>query len=122
MRLSPSDAKNHAIGTTSALSLAVPSRGTKELAVWITTLAPESVGVDHTVDREEIFIVQSGRVTAWLGGESFDLEPGDAFVITANTPTHIDNPTTEPAVLTAITTAGVKAQAGGKEVIPPWSV
>lgn len=122
MRLSLSDAKTHAIGTTSAQSLAVPSRGTKELAVWITTLAPNSVGAEHTVDREEIFLVQSGNVTGWLGGESFDLAPGDAFVITPHTPTRIDNPGDEPAILTAITSAGVKAQAGGKEIVPPWSV
>lgn len=122
MRLTFSGAETHAIGTTSAKSLAVPSRGTRELAVWVATLAPHSTGAEHTVDREEIFILQSGSVTAWLGGKSFELEVGDAFVITADVPTRMDNLSDEPAVLTAITTAGVKARVGDREIVPPWSV
>ena len=39
--------------------LAVPSRGSQELALWALDVAPGAASVAHTVDREELFVVHA---------------------------------------------------------------
>src|SRR5881275_3049857 len=42
-------------------------------------------------DSEELFVVQSGTVELELGGEVFELEPGDSIVYRSSTPHRVSN-------------------------------
>ena len=42
-------------------------------------------------DSEEVFVVQSGTVQLELGGELFELEPGDSIVYHSSTPHRVSN-------------------------------
>src|SRR3982074_1645923 len=46
---------------------AVPSRGSAELAIWSVEVAPGAHSEPHTVSREEVFGLRSGRGAAGGG-------------------------------------------------------
>ncbi|MGW2249969.1 cupin domain-containing protein [Kitasatospora sp. NPDC001660] len=61
--------------------LAVPSRGSTELAIWALELAPGVHSETHSMDREEVFVVIEGKVSATVAGEDVRAEAGDAIVV-----------------------------------------
>lgn len=101
--------------------IAVPSRGSSELAIWHLEVAPGVRGEEHTVDREEVFVLRSGRLTGTLGGEPCEAGPGDALIVPPGVPFGLGNDGTEPAHAVVCTSAGVRASLNGRTVIPPWS-
>jgi quercetin dioxygenase-like cupin family protein len=103
-------------------SLAVPSRGSSELAVWSLDMAPGASGREHTVDREEVFVAQSGRIVGTVGGVEHVIGAGDALILAPHTPFSIRNGSaTERATATVCTSAGITASLGGQVVLPPWA-
>lgn len=103
-------------------SLAVPSRGSSQLAVWSFDMAPGAAGREHTVDREEVFVVRSGRVVGVLGGVEHVAEAGDALIVTPGTPFSLRNDSrTERAEGTVCTSAGITATLDGRTILPPWA-
>ena len=62
--LSPADARVHEHGGFTFTSLAVPSRGTAELALWTVEVPAGATSEPHSMDREEVFWVAAGAVTA----------------------------------------------------------
>ncbi|MEU1626799.1 cupin domain-containing protein [Streptomyces sp. NPDC020096] len=102
--------------------LAVPSRGSSELAVWSLELAPGAASERHRMDREEVFVVVSGQIAASVGGEEVAAGPGDAIIVPADTELLIRNAcTVNPATATAVTSVGMKATVGGATFSPPWA-
>jgi quercetin dioxygenase-like cupin family protein len=103
-------------------SLAVPSRGTTELAVWRVQLPPGSKSQEHSLDREEILVVLTGALTGTIGGKTQTAGPGDAVIFPAHTPGRLGNPSdTEPAEILCCTSAGIKGFIGDQTITPPWS-
>ncbi|MEV8634752.1 cupin domain-containing protein [Streptosporangium sp. NPDC051023] len=103
-------------------SLAVPSRGSSELAIWSFDMAPGAAGAEHTVDREEVFVAQSGRIVGVLGGVEHVIEAGDALIVAPNIPFSLRNDSqTERATGTVCTSAGIKATLNGQTILPPWA-
>ncbi|MGG2464643.1 cupin domain-containing protein [Streptomyces sp. RGM 3693] len=102
--------------------LAVPSRGSTELAVWSLELAPGARSEPHHMDREEVFVVLDGEVSASIAGEEVLAGPGDAVIVPANTVLRLRNASAQaPAAVTAVTSAGMKATVGGATFPPPWA-
>lgn len=101
--------------------IAVPSRGTAELAVWHLEVEPGVRGEEHTVDREEVFVMRSGRLSGTLGGEPCTVGPGDALIVPPGVPFALSNDGTEPANAVVCTSAGVTATLNGQTLVPPWS-
>jgi quercetin dioxygenase-like cupin family protein len=102
--------------------LAVPSRGTTELAVWALEFAPGAVSEVHTMDREEVFVVNTGAVSATVGGEEVTAGPGDAIIVPAGTVLRIRNGRRQDqATLTVVTSAGMLATVGDATFPPPWA-
>jgi quercetin dioxygenase-like cupin family protein len=104
-----------------ARPIAVPSRGSTELAVWHLEVAPGVRGEEHTVDREEVFVVRSGRLSGTLGGEPCAAGPGDALIVPPDVPFLLGNDGAESARVVVCTSAGVRATLDGRTVVPPWS-
>ena len=102
--------------------LAVPSRGSSELAVWALDLEPGVSSETHSMDREEVFIVISGTVSATVADREVTAGPGDAVIVPAHATLQIRNASgREPARLTAATSVGMKAVVGGASFTPPWA-
>jgi quercetin dioxygenase-like cupin family protein len=77
--------------------LAAPSRGATETSIWRLTLAPGAPGSEHTIDREEVFVVLAGRAVATIDGDQHHLRPGDALVVPPHRPFSLANPTASPS-------------------------
>jgi mannose-6-phosphate isomerase-like protein (cupin superfamily) len=104
------------------VGLASPSRGARETSVWQLAIAAGTEGTPHTVDREEIFVVVTGRAIATVGAERFELAPGDALIVPAATSFAIANPFGEPfEAVAALPIGGRAALPGGEPFVPPWA-
>ena len=102
--------------------LAVPSRGSSELAVWALDLEPGAESEPHSMDREEVFIVVSGAVSATVAEREVSAGPGDAIIVPAHATLRIGNASDrEPARLTAATSVGMRAIVDGAPFTPPWA-
>src|SRR4051812_50185474 len=104
-----------------ARPIAVPSRGTAELAIWHLEVAPGLRGDEHTVDREEVFVVRKGRLAATLGGERCEGGAGDALTVPPGVPFPLGNGRGNPAAVVGSTPAGAPPTLGGPTNLAPWS-
>ena len=106
----------------SVTGLAAPSRGSQECSVWRLRLPPGTPGVEHTMDREEIFVALAGRALATLDGESIELGIGDTLVVPANHPFSLGTRDGEVFDALAVAPAGVRATVPpGPPFAPPWT-
>jgi quercetin dioxygenase-like cupin family protein len=102
--------------------LAVPSRGSTELAVWALDLEPGVRSETHSMDREEVFVVISGAVSATVAGREVEAGPGDAIIVAPHATLQVRNASaTEAARLTAVTSVGMTALVDGAAFTPPWA-
>ena len=119
-----SDAPHFAVDHAGAtfVGLAAPSRGSKENSVWEVTVPANEVGVEHSLDREEIFVVLTGRPTATVDGAEYRLGAGDSLIVPAHQRFRLSNTTGEPASLIAVLPVGGQGQIGdGEPFTPPWA-
>jgi len=99
---------------------AAPSRGSSELCTWQITVEPGHEAAPHTLDRDETFLVLSGRLHVTSAGE--DLGPGDVAIVPAGEPISVLNPGPEEAVAYIAIAAGFTATtAEGDRLQPPWA-
>lgn len=117
-----SDAPEFALGDAVFRSLAVPSRGSTELAVWALELAPGMSGDAHSLDCEEVLVIHSGRISAIIGDQEIQAGPGDAVIVPPDTSFVLRNASPKPVHATAITSVGFQARLGDRTMIPPWSL
>jgi mannose-6-phosphate isomerase-like protein (cupin superfamily) len=98
---------------------AAPSRGCQDLCTWQITVAPGHQAEPHTLDRDETFLVLSGR----LGfGAGLELGPGDVAIVPAGEPITLSNPGPDEAVAYVAIAAGfVATTATGERLQPPWA-
>jgi quercetin dioxygenase-like cupin family protein len=117
------DAQVHEFDGTTFRSLAVPSRGSSELAVWRAEVPPGKTGAEHSLTHEEVLVVVKGALSATIGGQVCVAGPGDALIFPAHTPGTIGNASdSEPLEFLCCTTAGVKGFIGETTITPPWSL
>lgn len=101
--------------------LAVPSRGSAELAIWALEVAPGAVSPPHSVSREEVFVLGSGAISATVAGQRSALAPGDALIVPAGDELALRNDGESTARLTVCTSAGMVGTIGGRTFEPPWA-
>ena len=99
---------------------AAPSRGSQELCTWQIVVEPGHEGGPHTLDRDETFLVLSGRLR--LNPEGEELGPGDVAIVSAGEPIAVANPGPDEAVAYVAIAAGFTATtADGEQLQPPWA-
>lgn len=116
------DAPEFALGDAVFRPLAVPSRGSTELAVWALDLAVGMTGEAHSLDREEVLVIHSGHILATIGTQDVQAGPGDAVIVPPRTSFTLRNSGAEPVRATAIISAGFLATLGDRTFSPPWSL
>ncbi len=117
-----SEAPEFVLGDATFRSLAVPSRGSAQFAIWALELAPGMSGDAHSLDCEEVLVIHRGRISAVIGTQEIEAGPGDAVIVPARTSFVLRNATPESVHATAITSAGFLATLGDKTMTPPWSI
>jgi mannose-6-phosphate isomerase-like protein (cupin superfamily) len=104
-------------------SIAAPSRGTEENAVWRTTVSPNTLGLEHHMTREEIILAVTGQGVIHIGSDQYPLTPGDAFAVPAFTNFRLAGAGDAPFEAITVLPAGSHAVVAGKPSFqPPWSI
>ena len=101
--------------------LASPSRGATDVATWRIKLDAGHESPKHSlVDREEVFVVLSGAITARYQdrdetateGGALIVAPGEEFSLVA-----LDG----PAEAVCMLPVGGTALLAGQRIVPPWA-
>ncbi len=117
----PTDA-THALGSARFTSLATPSRGSRETAVWHVEIAPRTPGTAHSLTREEIFVVLDGEALVDIRGLPERAYPGDAIVVPADVEFALTNEGDVPLrLLCCFPVGGQGRMSGGDPFTPPWA-
>jgi quercetin dioxygenase-like cupin family protein len=99
---------------------AAPSRGSQELCTWQIAVEPGHRAGVHTLDRDETFLVLSGRLQLTPDGD--ELDAGDVAIVHAGEEIQLVNPGAEEAVAYIAVAAGFTATtAEGDRLQPPWA-
>jgi len=111
----------HDLGGTRFTSLATPSRGTVETAMWAVEIRPDTPAVPHTLTREEVFVVLAGRAAVRIGDEDQIADAGDAIVVPADTIFQLTNGGPDALRLLCCMPVGGQACLDGSTFTPPWA-
>jgi quercetin dioxygenase-like cupin family protein len=103
-------------------SLATPSRGSRDTAVWRVEIEPGTPPVPHSLTREEVFVVLDGEAAVEIDGQSSTARTGDAIVVPAEVEFRIANAGADPVHLLCCFPVGGQARiADGAAFTPPWA-
>lgn len=97
-------------------SLAVPSRGSTEIALWTVDVPEGAESERHQVDKEEVFYVLEGKVRI----QGVDAGPGDAVICAPFTDLTLVGGPARLVVATSVGITGILA--GGEKIVGPWSL
>jgi mannose-6-phosphate isomerase-like protein (cupin superfamily) len=120
--ISHKNAPRFELAGTHVVGIAAPSRGARETCAWRLTLAPGASSPDHTLDREEVFVVLAGEAHATLDGERHAVREGDGLIVPAGVAFTIANPGDRPFEAVACLPVGGRATVAGQAAAPPWAV
>ena len=122
-KIDNSNAPSFDIPGVTFTSVAAPSRGSEENAVWQARLKPHVPGVLHHMTREEILIATRGEASIRIDGETHTLVPGDAFAVPAFTDFTLDCVGDTPFEALVVLPVGGRGVIGDEpSFVPPWSV
>lgn len=102
--------------------IAVPSKGSTELAIWHLDVAPNADSDRHSLDKEEVFVVTAGRLLFEVEGTQYQLEAGDAITILPGQELKASNPYDVGAKALVCTSKGIQATMNDVVITPPWSL
>ena len=112
----------HELPGTRFTSLATPSRGASETAVWQVEIDPDARPTPHSLTREEVFVVLGGSATVELDGVRASASVGDAIVVPPHTPFALTNAGESTLRLLCCLPVGGQARVGEQDPFtPPWS-
>jgi quercetin dioxygenase-like cupin family protein len=115
-------AATHDLGGARFTSLATPSRGSTETAVWQVEIAPGTPATPHSLTREEVFVVLAGAATVEIDGTASAATAGDAIVVPPGVAFGLANDGDEPLRLLCCLPVGGQARMGDEEPFtPPWA-
>jgi len=108
------------LGGNRITSLASPSRGATEAALFRTEVPPGGGLPRHHHDHIDVFAVERGTATFHLGDETFELQAGDSAVVPVGEWHYLE---AGPDGITIAVTmlAGTKLiRDDGTEMVPQW--
>src|SRR5262245_41501025 len=100
----------HVLGATRFTSLATPSRGSTDTAVWTVEILPDTPPTPHVLARQEVFVILEGRATARIGNATEHALPGDAIVVPADVEFEVINAGSEPLRMLCCLPVGAQAR------------
>jgi quercetin dioxygenase-like cupin family protein len=116
------EAPTHDIGATRFTSLATPSLGTVDTAVWRVEIDPGAPATPHSLTREEVFVVLDGVAAIRNGDAAATAAAGDVIVVPAGVGFALSNGADEPVRLLCCMPIGGQARLeDGTTLTPPWA-
>jgi mannose-6-phosphate isomerase-like protein (cupin superfamily) len=116
-------APTHALGSTKFTSLATPSRGSTDTAVWHVEIEPGTPATAHRLTREEVFVVLAGQAAVRIDGRDATAAAGDVVVVPAGVDFEIRSAGNDALrALCCLPVGGQAVIAGGDPFTPPWAL
>lgn len=110
----------HDLGGNTITSLAAPSRGANEVALFRAEIPPGGTLARHHHDHLDVFTVDRGGGTFSIGDDRFPIAPGDSVVVPIGEWHQLDAGP-EGAAITVAMLGGTKlVREDGSESVPPW--
>jgi quercetin dioxygenase-like cupin family protein len=117
----PEQAPTFDAGGATITGLAAPSRGATDTAAWRVRFSGGHSSPPHALDREEVFVVLSGAVTARYADHSETAHAGGALIVPAGVEFSI-GADGGPAEAVCTLPVGGTALLAGDRIVPPWAV
>lgn len=118
-----STAAIHERGGARFTSLATPTRGTTETAVWAVEIAPGTPATPHSLTREEVFVVLEGIAAVEIAGVVGSARAGDALVVPPGAEVLLSNGGDAPLrMLCCLPVGGEACLPDGTRFRPPWAL
>lgn len=115
-------APTHDLGGARFTSLATPSRGATDTAVWKVEILPGTPATPHALTREEVFVVLEGKASVRIGDNAGQAQAGDAIVVPPGAEFELANAGAGPLRLLCCLPVGGQARlADGSTFTPPWA-
>ncbi len=113
----------HATPNAVMRTLAAPSVGAAELAVWEVSMSDGQAGPSHRVDHEQVWVVLQGSLSIGLdaGIETLRVGAGDAAILPAKCERRVVADGDVRALVSSVTPATVNTEDGGRRPLP-WAV
>jgi quercetin dioxygenase-like cupin family protein len=119
--ITPEDAPTFEAPGATFTGLASPSRGAADTAAWRVRFAAGHASPVHSLDREEVFVVLEGAVTARYAQHSETAPAGGALIVPAGEEFSLIAEA-GPAEAVCTFPVGGTALLGGERIVPPWAV
>ncbi|MGK8524619.1 cupin domain-containing protein [Nocardia asteroides] len=101
-------------------TLASPTQGGAQLALWRVEVPAGATGPLHFIDAEQIWTVLAGRLDVAMDGTNLTAAEGDTVIL----PPNVLRQVSTRDGFTAIVTAASGARAGTPDragtIVPPW--
>ena len=117
----PEQAPTFDAGGATITGLAAPSRGATDTAAWRVRFSDGHASPPHSLDREEVFVVLSGAVTARYADHSETAHAGCALIVPAGVEFSV-GADGGPAEAVCTLPVGGTALLAGDRSVPPWAV
>jgi mannose-6-phosphate isomerase-like protein (cupin superfamily) len=115
-------APTHELGGVRFTSLATPTKGATDTAVWKVEILPDTPATPHSLTREEVFVVLEGTASVRIGGVQELADAGDAIVVPADVDFELANAGDGPLQLVCCLPVGGQGRlADGIPFTPPWA-
>ena len=108
------------LGGNTITSLAAPSRGAYEAALFRTEVPPGGGLPRHHHDHLDVFAVERGTATFHLGDETFELRAGDSVVVPAGEWHHLEGGAEGVTIAVAMLGGTKFIREDGSEMVPQW--
>jgi quercetin dioxygenase-like cupin family protein len=119
--ITPEDAPTFDAGGATVTGLASPSRGATDTAAWRIRFSPGHPSPPHSLDREEVFVVLAGALTARYADRAETARAGGALIVRAGVEFSLVAQD-EPAEAVCTFPVGGTALLDGERITPPWAV
>jgi quercetin dioxygenase-like cupin family protein len=117
-----SDAPQFGEGGTVITGYGSPARGSRSVAAWQVALDPGAGSPEHTLTRDEVFIVLSGEATFEVEGRRHLVGRGDAICVPPDVTFQLSNAGSERFTAICCMAAGGEARIGDGDPFPiPWA-
>jgi quercetin dioxygenase-like cupin family protein len=107
-------------GGNTVTSLAAPSRGATEAALFRTEVPPGGGIPRHHHDHLDVFTLERGSCTFFVGDEVVEVGPGDSMVIPIGVWHHLEAGPDGATITVAMLGGTLFIREDGSGSVPPW--
>jgi quercetin dioxygenase-like cupin family protein len=112
----------HELPGATFTSLATPTLGPTETAVWKVSIAAGTEPTPHSLTRGEVFVVLQGTASVRIGENVKPANPGDVIIVPADTQFELSNAGSSTLEAICCMPVGGEARLGdGEAFTPPWA-